>query len=467
MARESSTAGYYELACVRQRMAEFLGGMVAGGATAAYLVGADGRGGFTEPDAPGRLPELLERGLDVERSLWDRELLVFDLDIEYQNFDRPAQAWWEPERVFRLQEPVLAAALSFFRERAMEPLVLVSGRGYHLVWAISRKSKAFQRLTELGEAPPSLVARYAEVRSPEGEHVDEALGRAFAGQGMVAEYIAHCIRGAALVQSALPLQLTALEVGVGAAGREIISLDVSEYGDPLHTRHIRVPFSLYLKPREPRWRLGETNLRRLLPMVEIPLGEMDGVTASAAARCPERVVALAESGSTRIPVFSRAVGRLIAEYEESALGNWHRKSPCRIADAPERFMAGGDGLIPGAPPCLNWLFAHANDWLLKPAALQHAVRVLTALDWPPAAIARRIYQAYRREGEWGRTWESMDPAYRAEFYTRLFAGMIHTGTDSLIDLNCVSHQEKGYCRVPDCRMNLVEFRDRLQARRRR
>jgi hypothetical protein len=462
-AREPSTAGYYALAGVRQRMVEFLGGSDKGGATAAYLVGADGRGGFTEPDAPAELPWLLERGLDVERSLWDTELLLFDLDIEYQNFDRPVLAWQEPERVFGLQEPVLTAALSFFRERAMEPLVLVSGRGYHLVWAISRGSKAFERLAELGVVPPSLAARYREARSPDGERVDAALGRAFAGQGMVAEYIAHRIRGVALAQSALPIQLTALEVGVGAAGREIISLDLSEYGDPLHTRHIRIPFSLYLKPREPRWRLGEAHLRSLLPIVEIPLGDMDGVAASAAARCPERVMALAESGTTRIPVFSRAMGRLIAEYEDSALGKWHRDCSCRVADAP----AAGDGPIRGAPPCFNWLFAHANDWLLKPAALQHTVRVLTALDWPPSAIARRIYEAYRREGEWGGTWEQMDPAYRAEFYTRLFAGMIHTGTDSLIDLNCVSHQEKGYCRVPDCRANLAELRDRLQARRAR
>jgi hypothetical protein len=59
----------------------------------------------------------------------------------------------------------------------------------------------------------------------------------------------------------------------------------------------------------------------------------------------------------------------------------------------------------------------------------------------------------------------MDPAWRAEFYTRLFAGMIATGADTLVDLNCVSHQEKGYCRVPDCRSNLAELRDRLQARR--
>jgi hypothetical protein len=450
-------AGYYALASVRQRMAEFIG-------TAAYLVGADGSGGFSEPASPRGLPRLLERGLDVERSLWDRELLVFDLDLEYQNFDRPALAWWDPARVFRLQEPVLAAATGFLHRRGIEPLILVSGRGYHLVWAISRRAEAFHRLARLGQVPPSLAARYAEARSPDGGRVDGALGRAFAGQGLLLAYVAQAIREAAMAKSALPIQVTALEVGVGAAGREIISVDVSEYGDPFHSRHIRIPFSLYLKPREPRWRLGEAQLRSLLPIVQIPQGGMDGPEASAAARCPETVMRLAEAGPTHIPIFSRAMSQLITEYEGSTLGKWHRECSCRIADAPAKLPAESEARIPGAPPCLNWLFAHANDWLLKPAALQHAVRVLMALDWQPAAIARRIYEAYRRDGEWGDTWVALDPAQRAEFYTRLFAGMIHTGADSLIDLNCVSHQEKGYCMVPDCRANLADFRDRLQAR---
>lgn len=444
-------------------MLEFLGKSPTRRATAVYLVGADGRSGFTEPTPIDSLPRLLDSGLDVERSLWDRELLLFDIDIEYQNFDRPTLAWKDPGRVFRLQEPILTAALDFLRDRLIDPLVLVSGRGYHLVWAISRGSRAFRRLAKLGYVPPTLATRYAAVRSPRGERVDLELGRAFAGQGQVAEYLGHRIRGAAMERSVLPIQLTALEVGTGAAGREIVSLDLSEYGDPIHTRHIRLPFSLYLKPREPRWQLEESELQRLLPIVEIPVGTLTGSEASALARCPARVAALAASATVKIPVFSRQMDRVITEYEDSRLGQWHRNSSCRIADAPAGTSR--DGGTQRAPPCLDWLFARANDWLLKPAALQHAVRILTSLNWPPSAIARRIYESYRSDCSWGRTWISMDPAYRAEFYTRLFAGMIHTGADSLIDLNCVSHQEKGYCHVPACRSNLVDFRDLLQRRR--
>jgi hypothetical protein len=458
------TNSHYQQATVRQRMAEFLGQSPTHPPTAAYLVGADGRGEFTAPAPARALPHFLDGAFDIERSLWDRDLLLFDLDIEYQNFDAPALAWAEPERVFRLQEPVLAAAFGLLREHSITPLTLISGRGYHLVWAIRRSSLAFRRLTELGTVPTSLAERYALVRSPDGDRIDPALARAFAAQGRLVEYLAHRIRQAALPACPLPVQLTAIEVGRGAAGREIISLDLSEYGDPFHTRHLRIPFSLYLKPREPRWRLDEAHLQRLLPIVAIPRGNLDPAAAAATARNPACLAGLASACQTRIPVFSRAMHRILDEYASSALGRWHHVFSQRLATTPP-----GAALdpVPGAPPCLEWLFAHPNDWLLKPAALQHVVRVLTALAWPPEAIARRLEAAYCQDHAWGQTWVAMDPAWRAEFYTRLFAGMIATGADTLIDFNCVSHQEKGYCRVPDCRSNLAELGDRIQVKLRR
>jgi hypothetical protein len=121
--------------------------------------------------------------------------------------------------------------------------------------------------------------------------------------------------------------------------------------------------------------------------------------------------------------------------------------------------------MPGAPPCVEWLLEHPNDWLLRPAAIQHVVRVLTALDWTPASISQRISANYDCDAGWGDLWVRLDPCNRAVFYTRLFSGMIATGADKLIDLNCVSHKEKGYCMIPDCCSNLVQFRNTLLERR--
>ena len=51
----------------------------------------------------------------------------------------------------------------------------------------------------------------------------------------------------------IPVELTAIEVGPSEHGREMVSIDISEYGDPLYSRMLRVPFSIYLKPWQQRW----------------------------------------------------------------------------------------------------------------------------------------------------------------------------------------------------------------------
>jgi hypothetical protein len=61
---------------------------------------------------------------------------------------------------------------------------------------------------------------------------------------------------------------------------------------------------------------------------------------------------------------------------------------------------------------------------------------------------------------WGDRWREYDPATRAEFYVRLFAGQIATGLDTGVDFNCVSQQEKQFCWNP-CGCSLEPFREKL------
>src|SRR5579863_6470587 len=117
---------------VLERMTEFLGGADLRSATAVYVAGNNGFVEFGEISPPGRLPEYLDAGLEVDRSLWDRDSLIVHIDLEYNNFDQPAAAWLDPERAFRLQQPVLDATLRILAEAGIAPLTLVSGRGYHL-----------------------------------------------------------------------------------------------------------------------------------------------------------------------------------------------------------------------------------------------------------------------------------------------------------------------------------------------
>ena len=182
---------YYKDPSVRERMCEFLGGADLKHATALYIAGTDGYSDYHVQSPPADLPEYLEGALEVDRSLWDRESLIADIDLEYHNFDYPTAPWKDPERAFEMQQPVLDATRAVLAKAGIAPLILVSGRGFHLVWAVSRNAEAFGRLVALGHIPASLNTRYAQRCAPDGTRVDPELGAAFSGLGLIMEFVGH------------------------------------------------------------------------------------------------------------------------------------------------------------------------------------------------------------------------------------------------------------------------------------
>ena len=50
------------------------------------------------------------------------------------------------------------------------------------------------------------------------------------------EFLAHRVKQIAAPLMKVPVELTAVEVGPSEHGREMISIDISEYGDPLFSR---------------------------------------------------------------------------------------------------------------------------------------------------------------------------------------------------------------------------------------
>jgi len=453
---------YYRHRTIRNRMREFLRASDRRGATAMYITATDGQSDYAKPAPLSCLANYLDAGLEVDRSFWDSRSLLVDLDIEYTNFDCPAAAWTNAARAFAVQAPVMDATLRTLNRASLDPLVLLSGRGFHLVWSVDRESPVFHRLARLGHVNASLAARYAQTLSPAGAMITPELGHAYAGLGMLMEFLAHCVLTEAADTSPVPVEITAIEVGPGPGGREIVSFDLSEYGDPLHIRHLRLPFSAYLKPRRLEWDLGAAGVRGLLPMFEIPLDGLTPREAIEVVHSPDAAVRLSREVRVSIPDRSGPTEVLLDHYEASALAGFHREFYQELS-LPVSGETGGP--VSGIPPCLNWLLEHPNDWLLRPAALQFVSRTLMALGWHPRAIAQLIADVYENDIDWGEQWVRLDPFNRAMFYTRLFCGMIAAGVDRLIDFNCVSQREKGYCFLPDCRANILPCRDRLLERR--
>ena len=458
---------YYANHDVFARIIEFLGGTSVEAATCVYLTSGDVSASHHTNARPVQdLPACFDEGLDISRSLWDRQSLLVHLDVEYVNFDHPAEAYLEPQRVFELQRPVELAIEAMLLDHGITPLHLLSGRGHHFVWRIGRDSRAFERLAEFGRVPPSLKTLHAQPHVLTGEIVEPELGAAYAGLGLVMEYLAHRVKEAAARDCAVPVELTALAVGPGQLGREMVSIDISEYGDPLSSRVIRVPFSVYLKPSQQREALGQETLGKIPPLFLIPLHEMDSPEGALVMRDAAAVANLARRASVKIPDQSHPMEKLIAVYAKSPLRDFHDWYYSQEHDPPERWPQTYDRTpLNMLPACVRHVLDHPNDLLLTPSGMQRVVRVMLALGWHPRHVAGLIRSKYERNFGWGEQWHGHDPADRADFYTRLFSGLFAVGVDDLIDFNCRSATEERMCVLADCPDNLAEFRKSLLERR--
>jgi len=455
---------------VRRRLIEFLGGDSLDHATAAYVTQSDGcqfDRRLLRP--PGGLDHFLTSELDIARSLADSASVLLHLDIEYVNFDSPAEAFLNPARSFALQEPVVRVIETLLLRWGIRPLHLITGQGHHFVWRIARASELAGRLAELCPAPELLDACEQRVPPGFGAVIDREAHRAFAAIGLLLEHVAHRVKAVASPQSEFPVEITAVHVGPCATSqREIISIDVSEYGDPLHTRMVRMPFTNYLKP----WVNGLARSLglegRLQPLRAIPLHGIDIQQALKVRHTDAGVIELARRASVRIPEQTAGTSRLLEDYLASPLRRFHREFYSEQHDAKERWPETYDRTpMDVFPPCTRHVVTWPNDLLLKPAGMQLVTRCLLAAGWHPRHIAGFIRSKFENPAfNWGVNWHDYVPALRADFYTRLFAGLFATGLDPLIDLNCTSTREKGFCfSAADERCCLEPVRQALLARK--
>ncbi len=425
---------YYGTPGVRARMVEFLGGHSLDEATCFYIGRAIDtiRQGFGMAD-PGALDAFLDREWDVARSLWDRDWLVGDLDVEYTNFDFPAEPFLDHERTFSLQQPVFHAVDRIFTSAGMWPLHAVSGRGHHFVWKVKPMGPAFQGLVEIGRVPPALERTYAMPQPPHGEPVDLRFGKAFAGLGLVMEYVAHRILSEARADCPIPVFPEAVDMGPQQRGREIIAVDISEYGDPLHTRGVRAPFSIYLKPWQHADILTPEIEGRVPVMVMVPGNGLGTAEVTPIMRDLGRAAEWASQTNCIIPDCSGGVEGLISLYLRSELRAFHDWFYSAEPEPPDRWPFTYDRTpLDRLPPDVRHTLQYPNDALLKPSAVRSLVAVLLEQGWHPRHIAGLIRSKYERDYGWLNQWFVYDAGTRADFHVRVLAGLIKLGRDQAV-----------------------------------
>ena len=410
---------YYRQPAVRERMLEFLGADEAGDFTAEYITADTPALAERTPLLPWELSAQLDAGRDICRSLADRDSLIAHLDIEYVNFDFPADAYLDPARAFALQEPLELAVKRVLGHYGIEALHILSGRGHHFVWRISRASRVFARLAETGR--PTLTHDSLMLRRRDGLDAP-SITCAFAGLGLLMEFVARLVIELSAPETVIPVEMTAVEVAPSSRGREMLSIDLSEYADPLPMRTIRIPYSGYLKPWQQTHAIGAGNLPRIGPIIFVTLDAADLRHGIAAMRDPKLAAALARESSAIIPDQTNGTEHLLHHYLGSDLQKAHDHFYTARHDDPRRWPETYDHTpLDFLPAGAREALRHPNDLLLRPVGMKNVTNALLDRGWHPRHIAGLIRSKFERDHAWGEEWKDYSPALRADYYTRMFA----------------------------------------------
>jgi hypothetical protein len=439
---------FYSDSAVRQRLVEFLGGETLEEATAIYLTHSDGCSfQRSELHAPIDLLWFLDRDLDISRSLADRESLLMHLDVEYVNFDAPGEAYIDPLRIFELQEPVVKAIEKVLLGWGIAPLHLITGQGHHFLWRVRLGSEVSRRIIALCPAQELVNSCMERIGPGVASSVRRDFQEAFAAISLLMEFVAHQVRREAQPQSEIPVEITAVNIESGQEGmREIISIDISEYGDPLHTRMVRMPFTNYLKP----WLNGlakDLGIEESIPRFKtLPLHEMDVRQALSLRKDEPAMRDLARRAGVRIPLQEEGTTRLLNAYLSSGLRRFHLYYYSAAHDPRGMWPWTYDRTpLDQFPSGVENLLLWPNDRLLTPAGIRLVTCTLQASGWHPRHIAGLIRSKFENRGfGWGVDWNDYEPGTRADFYTRLFAGLYASEKVEVVNVQCDSDPARSF-----------------------
>jgi hypothetical protein len=439
-------AAYYRHPEVRSRIAEYCGGSEPFPArfSAVGLAGFGGWRGLRSADtAPVPVPltelrRLFEDGADICRSFGDRCGTLIQLDVDYVNPRDPWEANRDPAACFERLEPAYRAVQEALARFGVTALALMTGRGYHFTARAPLGTPLHDALIRIGTLSPALRARYES--EEETELLAVSMGAAHEGAGRLVEHLAHEVVRTLRGRAGIPV--TAADVPPTGRGA-FICLDVTAYGDPLFSRYARCAFSSHQKAAGAGPGAGPPFV------IALPRGSL-GVAALLATRSdPAAAARLAELASVRLPDVCEAT-EWLQSYGDSRLARFHRRFDSGTT-SPALAVAAYAHLDPRAlPNCVRVALESPNPDLLVPTALRAVMLVLWSRGWPLRRVADLVRSRYEAEHGWGDLWRRYEAAARADFYVRLFGGLVVDELDEAVDFTCASQQQRGGCPGGEC-----------------
>jgi len=466
---------YYRNKAVRARVHEFCGGTRF---SCEYLVGFGeylAQRGYQRPlrvvDHQEDLPGLMEEGLDLSRAVWDSRATLAIWDVEYYNLDSWTDLYRKQLKYFALMEPTYKCIEQLFSEYGIPHLSDTTASGYHFISLIPFSSPVHKRLEEIGNPEKSLREKYALIPGGDNKRrrpVPERDGNGYSGIGRLMEFLSHRVMRMTRAHSELAIQISDIATAHSERGREGMNLDITQYGDPLFMRTIRTSFSTHQKHKIYVGRVGEQAAKEIPVFATVPRDALSSEALFEIRRDLGRAAEHAASCSSVIPDGARGWGKVIDDYIASPLYTFHKEFDSIEHEPPEKWADTYWRLdVSSIPPCVANPIRNANPGLLVPTSIQNVCRILYSKGWRPKHIGGLIRSYYEQNLGWGTDWSKYHAETRANFWARIYCGLIATGLDSFVDFNCVSYAEKGFCPSPWCGHNLHDFRDAILKKRNR
>ena len=464
---------YYRSPAVRQRLDEYCSFSTKKQLSCEYLIGFGEplkRMGYHLPimGVPShRLDDLIELGLDLFRSVWDHEGTLAILDIEYFNLDSLASLYADQVKYFEMMEPTYRAITNLFNDYGIAHLNNTTPSGYHFESKIPFSTKTHKKLEEIGHLESTLKTQYTSL--PEGDRkcknrMTSHAARGYSAVGRLMEFLCHRIIEDTREYSKLPVTIADTAPGKGKFRREGMSLDITQYADNLNMRSIRLAFSSHQKQKVYVNRIG-MDLARSSPIYAcVPRNDLSIKELYNIRKNLDSAREYAKKVGTRIPKASRGWLKLLDDYRASPLFEFHTEFDSVHHDLRERWGITYLKLdLWRVPACVAMPLMNANPWLLIPTNLQTICRVFYAMGWHPKHIAGMIRAYYSQGPYWPLDWRKYNTETKANFWARVYCGMIAMGTDTLEDFNCASQNEKGFCPKPYCGHNLSDYRAKIES----
>ena len=463
---------YYRNKDVRRRIKEFCGGNKF---SCEYIVGFGeflARNGYRRPlrlsNQQKDLAGMMEQGLDLFRAVWDKKATLAVWDVEYFNLDTWHGLYRNQLLHFKLMEPVYQAIESVLAEYHISHINDSTASGYHFNSLIPFSSPVHRKLERIGHLEDTLRKKYSQVLGGDDKRIRQLSLRAGLGYsaiGRLHEFLCHLVIRRTQESSPLPVTISDAAVGRMARGREGMSLDITQYADPLYMRDIRTTFSTHQKHKVYLGKVGRETGRRMPVYATLPRNNLSFQELFELRKDLKKAASYAKECSGIIPDASAGWEQVINDYRESTLFSFHRDFDRVSHEPPERWKNTYWRLdLDALPPCAANSIRNHTWGLLNPTSIQNLCRVLFAIGWHPKHIAGLIHSYYETKPGWKTDWEKYHAETRANFWSRIYCGMIVTGTDTLSDFRCVCHQEKGYCVHPYCGFNLGDYRRQIQDR---